>query len=805
MGILVCFTGFLRPQRWVSLPALRVRREQMVNAAKQTLMSTFTNEKQGQDSFYLAYLPRVDKTLTKDQILNDYTDGVVRGNILEFKLQISNLNSTLFQAIKYLSAMRIKGKPVPKNILLVSLNDDKCYVYDSKDYLSEIQKVYIGGASTNNLSFVGKSPLQTIDMTTMVGEAQIITLLKQNYYTKIDIDVNCVVGWAEHFYKISPTARKEDFIGDASGVHSTIGEIRRPYVFKDYINPYTGANNEEFGYLMDKLNENIQKKNLGTFYTHELYAEKSLELLREAIKRVPQGNDYIILDRCAGTGNLELHLTDEELEHTILSTIEYYEYRVLVERLGYKVRHIIPPIEKTDTFNKGLVKGADALTQEYVENPIIQQYVQNDRCTIILFENPPYAETTSLEHQRAGKGAASSVWKQSYVVQEMKKCVKGQALNDLGNIFIWSAFKYYLRQNTDSYIVYSPVKYWKVQKLIDKKFMAGFAFNRRHFHTNIDACVSCIYWSNENDTIDKFLLDAYDIEVTKQNNTKIEALKYEGKIDVKRIIEKYSNRYYDKRTISSASNDGILVGLNGLECNRGQKKRITPLYFADMAGYLVADSFTFDNPDAKSSLLVAGRYNGNGFYLHKDNYLEKLPMFAASRYVTYNRHWTERARIMKCADGYTKYNKDVASGKCLPFLMKCLLFSVLETQNHCREFEGSDGRIYRNQFTLDITNGATLAATDLAKMKMNADERILIELWNNVIIEAKKTKEYDPRWNYGVYQIIDELNTSYIDANGKTQYNYTQLNTNLTTLKQKVKEYYLKEIVPTLFAYEFLK
>ncbi len=770
-------------------------------------MSNFANEKQGQDQFYLQYLPMVDKTLTTSQILNDYTDGVVNGNILEFKLQISNLNSTLLQAIKYLSVMRIKGKPVPKNILLVSLNDDKCYVYDSSNYLSDIEKVYIGGASTNNSSFVGGTPIQIIDMTSMAGQAQIINLLKQNNYTKINIDVNCIVGWAEYFYRINKSVkvRKEDYIGDASGLHKTVGEIRQPNLFKDYIYPYSGANNEEFGYLMDRLNDNLTKKNLGTFYTPELYAEKSLELLREAIKRVPKGNDYIILDRCAGTGNLELLLTDEELEHTIVSTLEYYEYRVLVERIGHKVRHIIPPIETTNTFNKGLVNGADALTQEYVENPIIQQYVQNEKCTIILFENPPYAETTSLEHQRAGKGKVSSVWKQSYVVHEMKKCVKGTALNDLGNVFIWSAFKYYLRHDTDSYVVYSPVKYWKVQKLIDKKFMGGFAFNRKHFHTNIDACVSCIYWSNENDKINNLMLDAYDIKFVKNGNTKTETLEYEGQIDVRRISEIFSKKYYDKRAFAKSFNDGIVTGLDGKECSGSQKVRIQPLFSNDMVAYLVADSVTFDNPDAKSSLLVAGRYNGNGFYLHKDNYLEKLPMFAASRYVTYNRHWTERARIMKSADGYIQYGKDVASGKCTSFLLKCLLFTTLETQNHCREFVGSDGRTYRNEFTLDTTNGATLAATDLAGMKMNNEEKVLVNLWNGVISEAKKTKEYDSKWNYGIYQIINELDTTYIDPNGDTQYNYTQLHTNLTTLKQKVKEYYIKEIVPFLFHYEFLK
>jgi hypothetical protein len=769
-------------------------------------MNNFTNEKQGQEQFYLQYLPMVDNMLTQDQILNDYTDGVVNGNILEFKLQISNLNSTLFQTIKYLSVMRIKGKPVPKNILLISLNDDKCYVYDSGDYLSDIEIVYIGGASKGNTSFVGGNPLQTIEMNLPKGQSDIISLLKQNNYIKINIDVNCIVGWAEHFYRIknSTTIRKEDFIGDASGLRKTIGEIRQPNLFKNYIHPYTGANNEEFGYLMDKLNDNLTKKNLGTFYTPELYAKKSLELLREAIKRVPKGNDYVILDRCAGTGNLEINLTDEELSHTILSTLEYYEYRVLVERLGHKVRHVIPPVETPNTFDKGLVNGADALTQGYVENPIIQQYVENDKCTIIMFENPPYSETTSLEHQRAGKAKTSSVWKQSYVVQEMRKQVSGQTLNDLGNVFIWSAFKYYLRQDTDSYIVYSPVKYWKVQKLVDKKFMGGFAFNRRHFHTNIDACVSCIYWSNENDTIASFKLDAYDIKVTKLNNTITESLDYEGKIDVIRINEIFSKRYYDKRPMAATTIDGIVVGLDGME-RKNKSKALKPLYSNEMAGYMVAHAAGFDNPDAKSSLIVACRYDEHGFYLHKDNYLEKLPMFAASRYVTYNRHWTERARIMKTADGYIHFGNDVANGKCTSFLLKCLLFTVLETQNHCREFIGSDGRTYRNHFTLDNTNGMTLATNDLSKMSMNTDEKVLIQLWNSVLSEAKKTKEYDKNWNYGVYQIINELDTTYVDSNGDTQYNYTQLHTNLTTLKQKVKEYYLKEIVPYLFEYEFLK
>ena len=63
---------------------------------------------------------------------------------------------------------------------------------------------------------------------------------------------------------------------------------------------------------------------------------------------------------------------------------------------------------------------------------------------------------------------------------------------DLTNLFIWSAFRYYLRQPSDSYVVYSPSKYFKSQGLIDRKFLDGFMFNRKRFHATKDAGVSCI-------------------------------------------------------------------------------------------------------------------------------------------------------------------------------------------------------------------------------------------------------------------------------------------------------------------------
>ena len=761
----------------------------------------FSNEVDGQLKFYQDYLPLVDNTLKIDDILTDYTDGIVNGNLIEFKVVINDINTVLFQAIKYLSARRIKGKEIPKNILLVSLTNEKIYVFDSQDYLTHIEKVYFGGASVKTSGFSSGNPHAVLEYgKNTLDEDHLIKLLRSKQYTKINIDENCIVGWAERFYRENKGAKKSDFIGDHTGKVKIIGEIRKPEKLKEFINPYIGETNAQFHYLMDKLNDTLQKKNLGAFYTPEPYVQKSLELVRQAIKRVPEGNDYIILDRCAGTGNLEKLMSDEELSHCVLSTVEYYEYKVLLELLGDKVRNIIPPTEKEDTFNMGLVRGADALSEEYINNEIIQNYINNPKVTIILYENPPYAETTSIEHQKAGSGKSSSAWKKSFLVNEMKNEARGSSTNDLGNVFIWSAFKYYLRQPTDSYIVYSPVKYWKVQHLINQKFLGGYAFNRKHFHTNIDAMIMCALWSKEEipkDSKKSLDLEAYNID-------KEGKLLRESDVTVKRIWTIYSQYYFDKRSFPDDETDGLYLALNGKEYT-GMTKRITPLFNKNIIGYMAVYSSGFDNPDLHSTLIRAGRYDGNGFFLRSDNFLEKLPMFAASRYITYNRHWTQRANIMKSADGAERFNKAVSSNKIEQDLLKILLFTTLETQNHMRSLYGSDGRFYRNELSLDNTNGDTLATVNLAKLKQGSKETDLFEQWEKVLTEAKKTKNYNSKLTYSVYQIIDELNTSEKDENDKTIYNYPELNGHLNTLKTMIKEYYNSEIVPFLFEYEFLK
>ena len=161
---------------------------------------------------------------------------------------------------------------------------------------------------------------------------------------------------------------------------------------------------------------------------------------------------------------------------------------------------------------------------------------------------------------------------------------------------------------------------------------------------------------------------------------------------------------------------------------------------------------------------------------------------------------------MKSADGVKAFQRDVKNGKLSQFLLKCLLFTVLEPQNHMLSFEGSDGRKYINELTLDSSSYETLASKDIKLLICNKEEQALLEQWDKVLTDAKRTDNYRHDITYGLYQIKQELNTSCIDEQtGDKIYQYPSLNGNIQTLASMVKKYYLKEIVPVLFKYKFLK
>ncbi len=71
-------------------------------------------------------------------------------------------------------------------------------------------------------------------------------------------------------------------------------------------------------------------------------------------------------------------------------------------------------------------------------------------------------------------------------------------------------------------------------------------------------------------------------------------------------------------------------------------------------GYLVAKGYAVTQHDVY--LLRGTRYNIRGFYLRSDNFIEKLPLFAAKLYPQKN--WYERDVYFTTADGVDRYLRD---------------------------------------------------------------------------------------------------------------------------------------------------
>lgn len=292
----------------------------------------------------------------------------------------------------------------------------------------------------------------------------------------------------------------------------------------------------------------------------------------------------------------------------------------------------------------------------------------------------------------------------------------------------------------------------------------GFLFNRAFFHATPSA-ISCICWINQKSDKKDLTLKAFDIVDNEA--------KYIKDIAVHKVFNT-SSAFFDKR-----KND-------------------------DYIAYMNCSGF---NLDATSRGLVrTNNIKGHGscFYVYPDNYLHKLPLFCSKLYP--QEAWYEKDVYYTTSDGGDSYTHDEL------FLKRCLIYTVLSNQNKCLSFTGSDGRYYRNELTLDDTSGDTCASADLAKLfakyPPDCDEQELINLWNNVMEEAKKTVGYDSSLTYGVYQITKELNTSYKEGSGRnkrTIYDYPVLNGYLVALRDRLKAYYKSHITDLMFKYELLK
>lgn len=513
------------------------------------------------------------------------TDGRIEGTLVEIKL--TNPSLPIKQLKRYIDAYNAVALPIPRYSLFINVNKREFTFIDNIDWETIIEGSW--EQPKDLLKYFNK--------------------VKKEDYMKGWITEYSIVAYNDKFYKKHLSADKNDFIK----------EIENPKELN--IEPYRWVETGDMERsILDCLGSIELKKRLGAFFTPDEYVEISTKYLRNAIARVPEGYDYIILDRCAGTGNLEKDLTNEELSHCILNTYVYAEWTTLKGLYSDRVRYIIPH-NKDYKDPDGLLSDGDALTERCnrrITDILAKERKKAKRKLIVIgLENPPYAEPGA----KTNSGLKTTG---SYINIKMKKDknVRGRASTDLANQFIWSMTKKY----ADEYIVFAPIKYWKSQHLFDGEFNEGHLCNKKKFHAT-ESSISLISWTN-NDKENVCLNVESDL----------------GDRKIKKMTE----------------------GINCLVSDNTKNKKLAEVHFKN------------GEPNFLHGVLCNTPMKGQNAchrILGEDNVFNVIPLFVANCYKT--KDYTEKGIIFKSGDGGLEYQKDK------DFLNDCFVWSCLTNANKC--------------------------------------------------------------------------------------------------------------------------
>ncbi|MDD2808774.1 hypothetical protein [Rhodoferax sp.] len=502
------------------------------------------------------------------------------------------------------------------------------------------------------------------------------------------------------------------------------------------------SNNDWLTFNMNMLGSEALKKQLGAFFTPDKYVKISTEYVRNAIKNVPEGMDYVVIDRCAGSGNLQKFFNDDELSHFILNTIDYTEWTTLKGLYAGRVRYIIPYNSKTRNNETGLMVDGDALKKEFYDNisPMIKDKY------VIMLENPPYADVGGKSGGHKGSDMIYSKNKKPYVSEEMLAKVGGNVCNERGHQFIWSAWEY-IKPN--EYILFSPIKYWKLYELSNKDFISGCLCRSKLFNADQEFAITLIHWKNSENTQDQISLNIED------TNKRIVVKKCRSKFS-------YDDKKYSGKPIAKYRAESFMLGTANV--------------------YL---------SNSESDTVIWKR--SKDFY--PENTLNVLPLFCAKlKHYLYD-DWTEKVVVFNSLDGNGVHLSDHN------FLEDCLLFTCLSSFNRCISNEKATNELCLLQNTL---------ADGMLNININHE---LLNLWRDVLNEVKSGNkpEYNQEYKYGLYQIDMEINVK-IETGGFTKTGepikknkYPTLDEKIDLLKIELKKFYKTSIQPKLFKYQLLK
>lgn len=349
----------------------------------------------------------------------------------------------------------------------------------------------------------------------------------------------------------------------------------------------------------DKMNEKYVQKVQGAFFTPAQYVKISTQYVMNAIEQCKEYyDDYVIIDRCAGVGNLESQFENEIYPHLILGTLN--EAEALTANIRFNG---LASVLVVDAMTEDGVKHY----QKEIEKYKIKHNVE--KLAVIFLENPPYRNSSGNIHEERETNETGNdfVWSEMTKEKNVFRNKNISSVRDICNRFIWSAYKYF---DVSHYILYSPVGFWKSVGLIDKEFYSGYICNRKYFNAS-EAAILLSHWGSK-DTVNSKLICGSEL-----GNIEI--------FPISSTVSEYTKSY--------------------------TKHKNNPF------GYIYSTQGT---PDFKHGGFVSAKdYKSSTrgiFSVTKDDILYQCPLFVANCYEPKN--YTEKENIMKSSDKSVLYQSD---------------------------------------------------------------------------------------------------------------------------------------------------
>ncbi|MBF7049414.1 hypothetical protein IY972_02315 [Campylobacter volucris] len=482
--------------------------ENLLGLTKDGLVSRMLEQEvAGQRVFYV-WLKQKGYNIDPENMDKNQSDGIIGNAIIECKLNenegggVKKAYQELYDIIP--ARLKQKGEKIPYYRIYVELQTFAVEVYDCHCNLVKKFDWYKNPNAFKKF-FNDKKEIYEYDL--------------------MDYDVD-LVEVIQNIYKVfNITTKIEAYEKLEKGI---VGWFK-PFNYK----------NKDINRLIlnnDRMNEKYVQKMEGAFFTPPQYVRISTQYVLNAIEESKKDgyDDYVIIDRCVGVGNLESQFDESIYSHMILGTINE------AEALTANIRFMdMAQVEVLDSLSQNGVKFYQKAIASYKKKNNVKNLA------VIFLENPPYAQTNSNKD-----GGIKSAYQKTWVHTQMK--TGGE---DLDEQFCFSAFKYY---KPYAYIHYGPIKIWKSRNLINKEVAECYLCNRKYFNAS-ESAIALISWRN----VDKYYNELHfnndiddDFVIKKVKNTISIFFDNDGKENSVCMIEARNFSFASPRLTGSINSNG---------------------------------------------------------------------------------------------------------------------------------------------------------------------------------------------------------------------------------------------------------